>query len=496
MENDNVSANAFFTELVWSNLWNSQSPYYLPNVINNGVRQAGVNVSPLGDLQIANLPPSGSFELMKSHDLEAWLPVATGYIGIQFNDVNVGQIGSATNGGMTYTDDPTDSTKGTMVATINLPGITVSGNYVLVATGLSQCALDTAGKLSFLPRVTAAPRAASAPGPTLDQYLQAAQDQRTRLWQTPNGGQLMDNYYDHNEVYNWLFENDEGVKASWRQPANQYFVEQTYQATQDPANTVVNNATYTDEDGETTSYNKNAIDQQIVLTFAALRYANTPPHQGCTITPTQFLDAGNAASSFGLNEVASTGNSSTQSSPMTVDDVYKTVSAYQPPSQQSQALPHTQQSFLATLTDKQRAYLQRINNLVAARATLGADQSNASATLIQGTFNLSVDQGGVLTVNAGFSFPASGSPTVTITSLNATFNISQINIQNISDWSVGKMESIGAAVSQALGQSAYIRNLLSDKVSDALGSDTLTNYLSTWINNTLAKALGPLLNPS
>ena len=485
------SANEFFTKLVWANLWNVKSPYYLPNVIMNGIDKAGIKVGPLGSFQIDKLPASGSFQLMKSHKLESWLPVKTGYIGIEFSNMTIAQLGSATDGGLSYTDDPNDPSKGSITASVNLPGISITGNYVLVATGLAQCALDTAGALSFLPGSLSADEAqsvASDDNGELDQYLQAARDQRARLWQTPNGGLLMDKYYEHNETYNWMFQNNPTTQTSWQEPANKYFIQQTYKASADPASSPVNTGNYSDDGGDTTSYNDNAFSQQITVTFSALGYAEKLPPD-CPITSQQFSDAGNAASDFGNTEVASSGNSQDNTVPMTFNDIYTHVSGYQPSESPVPKNPHTLETYRQQLTKKQLAYLKKIQQKVAQRVTLSSD--SASATLIQGTFNLSVS-GGKITLAAGLTFPAQGNAMAEVTGLSASINVSAIDINNISDWTTGKMESIGSEVSKALEQASFIRNLLVDKVNDELGSDTVKDFLSTWINDTLAKVLGPL----
>lgn len=495
------SPNEFFTKLVWANLWNPKSPYYLPNVVQNGVKEQGIDISPLGNITLAKVPPSGSLQLMKSDNLASWLPVKTGYVGIEFSDVVIEQLGSMTNGGLTYTDNPNDSTKGSIAAKINIPDLRISGNYVVVATGLAECALDTAGALSFLPggldanaeesvSAEATVSLTADSSPTLDDYLTAATNQRTRLWQTPNGGQLMDKYYDHNEVYNWMFQNDPSVQYSWQLPENKQFMQQTYQASGSPSTTPVNGGTYNDmERNESTSYNKNAFNQQITITFSALGWARNPPSGG-SVTPQQFTDAANAAASFGSDQVKSTGNTETEVTPMTFDDVYNHVSNYQ----QSAAIKAASESPLTletlVLTDSQRKHLKRVHEGVAARATLDSS-SDGNATLVQGTFGL-VISGGQLTLDADLTFPNSGNPTADVTKFSANFTVSSITINNISDWTAGKLSSIGHQIDQALEQAAFIRNLLSDKTNDAIGSDTVKNYISTWINNTFAKVLGPL----
>lgn len=486
------SPNDFFVQLVWGAIWTPTSAYYLPSVVINGIDEQGVQVSPLGSVQITNVPPSGSFQLLKSQGLAHWLPVNTGYIGIQLSDI-LGQfpgVDSITNGGLTYTDDPNDATKGTLVGVINTPGLTVSGSYVLVATGLAECALDTAGALSVLP--SAPELALAADAPTADQYLDSARAQRTRLWQTPNGGALMDAFYDHNEAYNYVFQNSVEMQNSWQSADNQTYVQQTYDAANNPDTAPVNAtpASMASGDAPTVDYNTNAFYQQGMLTFAAYHFNQHPPADG-SITAQQFEDASVAASNFGTLHVNPTGNTETQTTPMTVNDVFATVAGASPASP-AQLLARPPATAGPLLTTRQQAYVDQVRARVQAlTAPAAAADSDASATLIQGTFDLTLSAG-QLTLTAGLTFPASGAPTTTVSSLSSSAQVTALNIHNITDWTTGDMQSIGSAIVTALEQSDSIRNLLADKLNDALGSSTVTTYLTNWLNTTLAKDLGAL----
>lgn len=513
------SPNEFFARLMWANLWNPQSPYYLPGVIRNGIHKDGIDVQPLENLSVANVPQSGSFELMKSDNLASWLPVKTGYIGIKFENVKINGLGNVVDGGFTYQDAPGDPNKGSFEAAINLPvSLQIQGQYYVVATGLAQCALDTAGALSFLPipsinealstdeaggGVVVTGDLGTAPGadgandaPPLDQYLDAARAQRTRLWQTPNGGQLMDAFYDNNETYNWMFQNDLAVQHSWVDPANKYFSQQTYQASGSTSSAIVNNGTYADSQGNSTTYNQNAFAQQIAVTFSALGWAQNPPASS-QLTSEDFNNAANAAMNFGSGPVATTGNTEDQTAPMTVDDVYNHVASAQNVAENGVmrlyvAEPQYTQETLP-MSDFQRAHLKKIYaKAEATKAMLAANNSDASATMVQGTFSLEFSAG-QLKLTSNITFPNTGSPTVQATALTSSLLVNAIDIQNISDWNSGAMSSIGHQIDKALEQSTSVRNLITDKINDALSSDDVLSYLTNWINTTLAKALGALL---
>lgn len=516
MSTANPSPNEFFTRLVWANLWNPQSKYYLPKVVINGVHESGINIDPLGNIAVPNVPASGSFELMKSDNLASWLPVKTGYVGIQFSNVFVQGLGSMTDGGLNYTDNQSDPTKGSMEATIRFPAnINIVGDYVVVATGLAQCALDTAGALSFLPiphglRAEGVEGAENAPDP-VEPYLNAARAQRSRLWQTPNGGQMMDKFYDHNEVYNWMFQNNESMQESWVEPANTYFMKQTYEASGKPDSMKVNNGVYNspdnannanDDDGMT--YNENAFAQQITMSFAALGIAQNPKRVPAGFTSEQFAAAATAASKFGTGPVQSTGNTDEQTTPLTVNEVYGHVASGNSASFNKTAeadrellkfpvdpVPYTLETL--PMTPFQRSYLDKMQARAADReAMLAAGSGDASATLVRGSFSLQIS-GGSLVLDADITFPNTGAPTATAKKLKANIHVTGVNIKNISDWYAGSLSSIGHQIDQALANSDSIRNLIADKVNDSIGSEDVLKFITNWVNDTFAKVLGPLV---
>jgi hypothetical protein len=481
----NESPNEFFTQAAWTAMWTPTSDYYLPNVIKNGINKDGVNVDPLGNLTVGQVPPSGSIQLMESHDLATWLPVKTGYVGIVFNNVLATNLAAVANGGLTYTDVSTS--QGNIVAVVNIPQIQITGDYTLVATGLAQCALDTA---AILPGgLKTGMLKANGEDVTNDDRLNAARDQRTRLWQTPNGGQFMDSFYDHNEVYNYAFQNNGALQNSWSKPVNQGYMNTTYGASQNPSTQVVNPQS-ADNDNETT-YNQNAGNQKLAVAYAAMGYSIKPP-SGTNITPTQFSDAAWAAQNF-AGVVGQTGNTTETVVPMTVDQVYDTIknSNSQTVMMKANAIqyPRDYDGFMASLSDKEREYLELMEHEAAQKALMAAS-NDASATLMQGTFHI-VISGGTLTLGAGLTFASSGSSltaTANVTSFTSALQISSVAIDNQPGW-LG-LKSIGQAVIDAYNNSGQIASLMQDKANAELESDTVKNYIGTWLNNTLQKLLG------
>ena len=187
-----MGINKLVTDAAWAALWEKEGKFYLPNVIKNGLNDPkdGIHVGKLGTVTISKIPSSGSIQLLKSDKLANWLPVKTGYVGIKFSDVTISSssglwnLTNADSKNPNYVQDPNDATKGTIDTKIGLPSdITISGNYVLVATGLASCALNTAAILpSFgIGEKETVDKNIRNDDPTPDDYLEAARAQRTRL---------------------------------------------------------------------------------------------------------------------------------------------------------------------------------------------------------------------------------------------------------------------------------------------------------------------------
>jgi hypothetical protein len=144
---------------------------------------------------------------------------------------------------------------------------------------------------------------------------------------------------------------------------------------------------------------------------------------------------------------------------------------------------------MASLSDKEREYLELMEHEAAQKALMAAS-NDASATLMQGTFHI-VISGGTLTLGAGLTFASSGSSltaTANVTSFTSALQISSVAIDNQPGW-LG-LKSIGQAVIDAYNNSGQIASLMQDKANAELESDTVKNYIGTWLNNTLQKLLG------
>lgn len=480
----NESPNEFFVKAGWAAMWNPKSDYYLPNVIKNGISKKGVKVDALGNLELGDVPSSGSFQLMKSDNLASWLPVKTGYVGIKFSNVEVSNINNVTNGGLTYTN--ASDSKGKISAKIGTPSISITGKYQLVATGLAECALDTA---AVIPGGLTSKKMATEVGDS-NGFLDTARTQRTKLWQTKNGGQFMDSYYDHNEVFNFTFQKNIGLKNSWKEPANQHFMNTTNEAAKNPDNDV-NTGTYTSESkslgDDDMTYNKNAFNQKIAVANAAFGYSINPP-SGTNITTQQFSDAANAAMNF-QNIVGDTGNTSDKTKAMSVSSVFKTIGKGEQTKRMAMKnAPMDYKTFIASLTDDEKAYLKKMD--VTDEKSMLKSDNDASATLLTGTFQVNMSSGD-LTLDADLDFQTEPElkATATVNSFSSDIKVTQVEIHNMNVGWLG-LKSIGSKLIEAYNNSSQIESLMQDKIKKELESDKVKNYIASWINTTFQKLLG------
>ena len=451
------NGNAFMVKLAWSELWDSSGPYYLPNMIMNQVSHEGYTIGPMGTVKVGSID---TIQLMKSQNLANWLPVKSGTVGIKFSDLKAtGMDTLATTGpdqGLTYTPDSTDpDNKGSITATLSLGPVDISGNYVVVASGLSMCALDTAGGLGFL-------LPGEDPQGDYDTYIAQAKTQRTKLWQTPNGGKLMDRFYDHNEALNCVYQTNLGLQTVWKLPDNKDYIAHTYDATQQdiPVN-------------PDQGYNENAFTQQIALTTALDRAKESDTDQ--------FGKAAEAVVDFKGN-VYDTGNSMDEHMPMTVNQTFDTIA--NPPSNRLRSAGSGEMS------EKEKAAVARVREIFRkAEEEQGPAPAGQYATMIQGTCGVHIANAD-LTLKADLDFSNPEKVTATVKPLSAAFPVTKVTIKNISDWTLGKMSSIGTELEQHYEGADSVHNFVHDKIQDAIESDTVTGFLQDAFDAALQKLLG------
>ncbi len=187
----------------WARLWNKTKypNYYLPTAILNGIKANGVVVSPLGDLEFAELGP---FALFKK-------PVV-GSISLDFTN-------NVINGLQTMSDQGIEVAKNglSFTATVGVQSLNSTGDFRVDATGLSVCAVDSVWALGqvFHPEIEA------VTDPNNDPGIQQAKSYRSQLLaQGPHGQALVGTYYDNNDVYNDIA-NDPRTTFNYNWPSMQ-----------------------------------------------------------------------------------------------------------------------------------------------------------------------------------------------------------------------------------------------------------------------------------
>jgi hypothetical protein len=430
--------------LAWRSLWTPSSPYYLPAMILSGVSAAGGTAAPLGPLSIASIP----------HVALTQTPL--GEVGIGFTNLAISGLAtlSPTQADPAYTAGP--GGRATLSASLALGPVLVTGDYQLTASGPARRALDTAGALTVAPGAAGGHGAA---GDTRAPYLDAARQQRARLWQTPGGGQLMDQFYENNEAYAALYANDTVLQELWTQNDNLVYQAQTYGATQAGGESVNRQSP-----NAQLSYNANAFAQKSYLYTACVLNGNT--------------QAADAVVNFQGN-VQGTGNTATSTVAMTVDEVYSTISTQAGAGADFRSAPAVE--FTEFELERMEEY-RRLRREHDARAT----GSPAPAILAAGACSLRIDAAAV-TLDAGLDFGATP-PAVTVTALTVDFDPPILAIANLSAWEAGELREAGRTIVEAFHRARFLGDYLHDRIQDALESRPVADYLAAALGRALARA--------
>ncbi len=267
----------------------------------------------------------------------------------------------------------------------SLGPLTIEGCYALEAKYDPKITMDTAGDLMDLPTSATLPLAAGAEDEasssvdemTREEYLNNARRQRERLYQTKNGGTLMAQYDEHNEIYNEAFRgrDDEQSKLlastlrdNWRAGGiTSEMAKDTHEATNDDGNadTPINQASkrYTKADGSQMTYNQNAFTQQLNV---AVSTAMQDPSFNLFKPPdndSKYTKAALTALTFGTTVGDSTGNSKDRITEMKRETVYQSVAE------------HSGETREATVADLQGALIQGM-------ADGGAEEGSYPGTLV------------------------------------------------------------------------------------------------------------------
>jgi len=275
----------------WRSLWDKKSPYYLPNALSKKTR---VGFSWFRPVEVP-VPDSGQIVVLNSS--------AFGIVTINLQNASVSNLSSVVSDGFEY-----DEKTGKLAASLRFASLLYSGDYEVRRGRATGDALKLASR-SFkgLPIF-----AAVDPDPNLT----LAKSFQPKLSQTPNGQQMLSNYYTHNAAFAQAFQN-QAFAYHWANDSmyggknTQAWAALTSNAAQ-PGNT--SNVVVNSSDGKTydPNYGYHAFHMQNLVTVTC-NNQNNP-------------DAGTAASTFKLATL------SPSATPQTVDSTFNVVATGTPPS--------------------------------------------------------------------------------------------------------------------------------------------------------------------
>ncbi|HEY0612369.1 MAG TPA: hypothetical protein VGD35_21995, partial [Chitinophaga sp.] len=188
------STDGVILEAAWKLLWTPNTPYYLPNVMKNGLHWNNINIPALEGSSVDKIGPISLFK-----------DSVLGYISLTMDSNNITGLPSITNGGLTY-DDNTH----TVTFTIGFGQLNFAGNYEVDSGGITGCAIATANGLLNIFKMASA---VGAGDPKSDANIDLAYQYRDKLSQpdNPNGNALVDAFYSQNDTMNTVVLAQNGV---------------------------------------------------------------------------------------------------------------------------------------------------------------------------------------------------------------------------------------------------------------------------------------------
>lgn len=205
-----------------------------------------------------------------------------------------------------------------------LPVLMLSGRYSLDVHPEQQSRIDSAGDLRPLseqPPSPGFPAPARLSDDVHEEQLNAARAERDRLIRSgDNGYQLVRSFYEHNEVFNEVFDND--YMSEWQADGiTAQMAEDTHQAVKgaDP----INKKSYQGINGnEPVTYNFNAFTQKLSVRTGIVYLHQASPEE-------KYVKAGEAVDTF-AQYVIGTGNTKDAVIAMTADEVREAVNHARP----------------------------------------------------------------------------------------------------------------------------------------------------------------------
>jgi hypothetical protein len=205
---------------------------------------------------------------------------------------------------------------------LQLHQLTIKGKYIISAMQAPKIGMDVGGNMRDFDEDDSPLMEAGADEGNTEKFspeeqkafLENARAQRTRLMDTPNGRALMEQYDEHDEIYNEVFIRSEAMRRSWqRNGAVAEMAKDTHVALIE--NGVINPPESVKKYGKK-SYNTNAFLQQVALVRSTYELGKKKDPQGLLRADSKYAKAAMAALDF-EKHVKNSGNAETKVKPFT-----------------------------------------------------------------------------------------------------------------------------------------------------------------------------------
>lgn len=465
------STDGVILEAAWKLLWTPNTPYYLPNVMKNGLHWNNINIPALEGSSVDKIGPISLFK-----------DSVLGYISLTMDSNNITGLPSITNGGLTY-DDNTH----TVTFTIGFGQLNFAGNYEVDSGGITGCAIATANGLLNIFKMASA---VGAGDPKSDANIDLAYQYRDKLSQpdNPNGNALVDAFYSQNDTMNTVVLAQNGVVNGQTNKTNGLFHNAWLKHTtagndtayyMNVTSTASNQPDNQDTGFNNDDYNEHGFYMEVAMTIEAKSLRDLGDPRGEALYQSIYSNAANGTS---LDQEAHSygGNN--------INDFMGYVK-----SGGSQSIARND---TAAVQDHKAAIYAR------AKAKAEADHAdwianNRHEEYASGTTAFA-SLGDVSQLTGSFTDTFS-TPTVTVSATvatkNDTLNVTVTELQaNIPSLDVtlnpSHASSLNEKVQNAIANAGFMQNLLKTKIEKALGDDSVKKYLSDRVNQAIQKIFG------
>jgi len=466
---DNQSTDGVILQAAWKLLWTSGTPYYLPDVMRNGLKWNNIDIPALEGSSVDKLGPISLFK----ND-------ALGYISLTMNNSSVNGLPSITNGGLTY-DDNTH----TITISIGFGELDFNGRYEVDSGGITGCAIDAANKILNIFQV-----AAGEVGD--DPNIDLAYQYRDRLTQAdnPNGNTLVDMFYNQNDTLNtvvlaqnatvngktnktnglfhnaWLNHTTQGKDTA-------YYMKVTASASKEPDDP---NTEFNDDD-----YNMHGFYMEVMLTQEAVALKNLGDPRGDALYNSIYENAVNNNDTSLLSEAQSyNGNNVNNFMGYVHSGGSQTMTVQELGAARERKLALYEKAKAKALSDYEDWIANDRHEEYAANVTPFAKLGDISQ--IRGSFSdtfttPSIEISATVATQNDYLV-------VDITDLKASVPNLHIELHPTA------ASELNNQVQNAIANMGFLQDLLKAKIEKALGADNVKSYLTDRINQAIQRIFG------